>query len=49
MINFDDHVNENRTEDNRNSRSSIQNINNRQLRIWKNKCVIEFNRKPTRN
>ena len=26
------------------SRSSIQNINNRRFRIWKNKCIIEFNR-----
>ena len=25
------------------SRSSIQNINNWRLRIWKNKCIIEFN------
>ena len=24
------------------SRSSIQNTNNRRLRIWKNKCVITF-------
>ena len=31
------------------SRSSIQNINNWRLRIWKNKCIIEFNRKPTRH
>ena len=22
---------------------------NRRFRIWKNKCIIEFNRKPTRN
>ena len=27
------------------SRSSIQNINNRRLRIWKNKFIIKFNRK----
>ena len=31
------------------SRSSIQNINNRRLRIWKNKLIIKFNRKPTRH
>ena len=29
------------------SRSSIQNINNGRFRIWKSKCIIEFNRKPT--
>ena len=27
------------------SRSSIQNINNWRFRIWRNKCIIEFNRK----
>ena len=31
------------------SRSSMQNINNRGFRIRKNKCIIEFNRKPTRH
>ena len=28
------------------SRSSIQNINNRWLRIWKRKCIIEFDNQP---
>ena len=28
------------------SRSSIQNINNRWLRIWKSKCIIEFDNQP---
>ena len=26
------------------SRSSIQNTNNRRFRIWKNKCIIQFNK-----
>ena len=26
------------------SRSSIQNTNNRRFRIWKNKCIIKFNK-----
>ena len=30
-------------------RSSIQNINNWRLRIWKNKFIIKFNRKSTRH
>ena len=30
------------------STSSIQNINNRRLRIWKNKRIIEFNKQPAR-
>ena len=30
------------------SRSSIQNINNRRLRIWKNKRIIEFKKQPAR-
>ena len=25
-----------------------QNTNNRRLRIWKNKCIIEFNKQPTK-
>ena len=29
------------------SRSSIQNINNWRLRIWKNEFIIKFNRKST--
>ena len=31
------------------SRSFIQNINNRWLRVWKNKCIIKFNEKSTRH
>ena len=31
------------------SRSSIQNINNWRFRIWKNKFIIKFNRKPNRH
>ena len=30
------------------SRSSIQNINNRRQWIWKNKCIIKFNKQPAR-
>ena len=30
------------------SRSSIQNTNNKWFRIWKNKCIIEFNKQPAR-
>ena len=30
------------------SRSSIQNINNRRLRIWKNKRIIKFKKQPAR-
>ena len=46
MINFDDYVNENKTEHNLKwpyySRSSIQNINNRRLTLRKNKCIIKL-------
>ena len=30
------------------SRSSIQNINKRWSRVWKNKCIIKFNKQPAR-
>ena len=53
MINFDDYANENKTEHNKKvviySRSSKQNNYNRRFKIWKNKCIIEFNRKPTKH
>ena len=53
MINFDDYANENKTIHNKKlalyPRSSIQNINNRKLRVWENKFIIEFNRKLTRH
>ena len=48
MINLDDYTNENKTLHNSKveiySRSSIQNTNNRGFRIWKNKCITEFNK-----
>ena len=49
MINFDDYVNENKTEHNSNwpyiPDHPYRIINNRWLRIWKNKCIIKFNKK----
>ena len=50
MINFDDYVDENKTEHNKN----WPYIPDKPYRIliigiWKNKCIIEFNRKPTRH
>ena len=46
MINFDDYVNENKTEHNKKlaiySRSSIQNINNTRLRIWKKNVLLNL-------
>ena len=52
-INFDGYVNENTTEHNNNwpfiPGSSILNISNRRFRIWRNECIIEFDRKPTRH
>ena len=50
MISFDDHTNENKTEHNLKwykavyPRSHIQNTNNRRFRVWKNKCITEFNK-----
>ena len=50
MIKFDDYVNENKNEHNENW-PNIPDHPYRILRfrIWKNKCIIEFNRKPTRH
>ena len=52
MINFDDYANENKTEHNKNQPyipdHPYSNTNNRRFSIWKNKCIIKFNRKPTR-
>ena len=50
MINFDDYVDENKTEHNKN----WPYIPDKPYRIliigiWKNKSIIEFNRKPTRH
>ena len=46
MIKFDDYVNENKTEHNKKlaiySRSSIQNINNTRLRIWKKNVLLNL-------
>ena len=46
MINFDDYVNENKTDHNKKlaiySRSSIQNINNTRLRIWKKNVLLNL-------
>ena len=51
MINFDDYTNEIKTEHNlkwpykiSDTRSSIQNVNNNRFWIWKNKCIIGFNK-----
>ena len=50
MINCDDYANDNKTEHKAAvyPRSSIQNINNRRLWIWKYNCIIEFNKQPAR-
>ena len=48
MINFDDVVNENIKEKLAiNSWSSVHNINNYRLWIWKNKFIIWFNKPST--
>ena len=56
MFNFDDYVNgiafnKNKTERNKNWPSIPDHpykiLINWRFRIWKNKCIIEFNRKPT--
>ena len=46
MINFDNYTNENKTEHivAIYFRSSIQNIDNWRFWIWKNKCIIKFNK-----
>ena len=53
MINFDDYANENRTKHNKNwpyiPDHLYRILINRRLRIWKNKFIIKFNRKPTRH
>ena len=51
MINFDDYSNENKTKQLKlaiYSGLSIQNINNRSYWIWRNKCIIKFNKQPAR-
>ena len=52
MINFDDYVNENKTEHNLNwpyiPDYPLQNINNRQLTIWKKRCIIKFKKQTAR-
>ena len=52
MINFDDYVDENKTEHNKNwsyTPDHPYRINNSRFRIWKNKCFIELNIKPIRH
>ena len=53
MINFDDYVNENKTEHNKNWSYILDHpytiLITGGFRIRKNKCIIEFNRKPTRH
>ena len=53
MINFDDYMNKNKTEHNQKrlyipDHPSIQKTDNRRFRIWKNKCIIKFNKQPAR-
>ena len=51
MIKLDDYVNENKTKHNKNW-PYIPDDRYRiliRLRIWKNKCIIEFNRKTMRH
>ena len=47
MISFDNYTNENKTE--HNSRSSIQNNNNRRFWIRKNKFIIKLNKQSVDN
>ena len=52
MINFDNYVNENKTKHNKNwpyIPDHSYRILNWRLRIWKNKFIIKFNRKPIRH
>ena len=53
MINFDDCANENKIEHNKNwpyiPDHPYRILTMRGFRIWKNKCIIEFNRKETRH
>ena len=51
MINFDDYTNENKSEHNLKwpySRLSIQSTYYKRFRIWKNKCIMKFNKQSTR-
>ena len=57
MISFDDYTNENKTQHNKNwpyipdhpyRIFIIGGIKSKKSEIWENKCIIEFNRKPTR-
>ena len=52
MTNFDGYANENKTEHNLKwpyiPDLSIQNTNNRRLKIWKSKCIIKFNKQSAR-
>ena len=51
MIKFDDYVNENKTERNKNCPYTPDHPYRVLIigsGIWKNKCIIKLNRKPTR-